>query len=154
MAHDFKKFPELTNRQMTIYYFDSPHRQITDGFIAKVTRVVDGDTIRVMCDFRDFEFPIRFLNSMAPELKEKGGRESKAWLEDQILGEEIYVQVKLDNRVGRWGRLLGIIFHRGFDINEESIRQGHAVAMSESAHTAPLKEDIFNFFKRLEKIKI
>ena len=32
MAHDFKKWPELRNSQMALYYFESPHRQITEDF--------------------------------------------------------------------------------------------------------------------------
>jgi len=51
MAHDFKKFPELTNNQMQIYYFESPHKQITEDFKARVVDVHDGDTIKVEVDF-------------------------------------------------------------------------------------------------------
>ena len=40
MAHDFKLFPELTNAQMDLYYFESPHRQITEDFIGKVVKVI------------------------------------------------------------------------------------------------------------------
>jgi hypothetical protein len=58
MAHDFKKFPELTDGQMLFYYNDSPHKQITQNFSAKCVRVIDGDTISVRVDFRDFEFPM------------------------------------------------------------------------------------------------
>ena len=29
------------------YYFESPHRQITESFDARVNRVIDGDTIEV-----------------------------------------------------------------------------------------------------------
>ena len=63
MAHDFKLFPELTNRQMQEYYFQSPHKQITENFAAKVVKVTDGDTIRVEVDFRDFDFPIRIAET-------------------------------------------------------------------------------------------
>ena len=55
-THDFKRFPELTNGQMGLYYFDSPHKQIAENFFAKVVKVSDGDTIRVKADFRDFNF--------------------------------------------------------------------------------------------------
>ena len=48
MPHDFKLFPELTNSQMQIYYWDSPHKQITKNFMAKVLRVKDGDTIHCL----------------------------------------------------------------------------------------------------------
>ena len=80
MAHDFKKFPELTNNQMQIYYFESPHKQILENFEGEVVKVTDGDTIRVETDFRDFSFPIRFSNILAAELDEPGGIESQSCL--------------------------------------------------------------------------
>lgn len=125
MAHDFKNFPELSNSQMEMYYFQSPHIQITADFRAKVEKVVDGDTIRVSCDFRDFTFPIRFLDTNAPEMNE-GGEESKSWLKNQIEKEEVEILIDKTNRVGKYGRLLGIIFHNGLNINEQSIRAGMA----------------------------
>ena len=73
-TQDFVRFPELTNAQMGLYYFDSPHKQIGEDFFATVVNVHDGDTIRVKTDFRDFTFPIRFSNILAAELKEKGGK--------------------------------------------------------------------------------
>jgi len=54
MAHDFKRFPELTNNQMNLYYFDSPHQQIAEDFDAKVVNVHDGDTVRLEVSWRDF----------------------------------------------------------------------------------------------------
>ena len=77
--HDFKTFPELTNSQMQIYYFQSPHKQIIEPFMAKVVKVTDGDTIRVLWDERDFTFPVRFAELAAPELDERGGPESQSW---------------------------------------------------------------------------
>lgn len=127
MAHNFKLFPELTNRQMQLYYFDSPHQQITDNFDAVVVKVTDGDTIRVETDFRDFSFPIRFSNIAAPEVNEEGGKESKSWLENQIMGEEIMVLVNKQNRVEKWGRLLGEIMHMGININEASKANAHSI---------------------------
>ena len=131
MTHDFKLFPELTNSQMGLYYFDSPHQQIAEDFWAKVTKVIDGDTIRVKCDFRDFDFPIRFSNIMAAELNEKGGIESQSWLEKQILGENVEIIVNPKNRVEKWGRLLGQVRHKGFDMGELSIQNDKSVSLTE-----------------------
>lgn len=130
-THDFKKFPELTNSQMGFFYFDSPHKQITEDFFGKVVKVTDGDTIRVKADFRDFDFPIRFNNILAPELNEEGGRESKSWLENQIMDEEVEIKVKPNLRVGKWGRLLGSVWHNGFDIGELSKQNGHSLNLTE-----------------------
>ena len=57
--HDYKKFPELTNKQINEFGFQSPHKQITEDFDATVVHVTDGDTIRLRTDFRDFTFPLR-----------------------------------------------------------------------------------------------
>ena len=126
MAHDFKKFPELTNSQMQLYYFESPHKQITEDFEAEVVKVHDGDTITLRTSFRDFDFPLRFLNIDAPELNEERGKESRDKLKSFIEGERIDVLINQKNRVDKWGRLLGSVFHRGMDIGDLMMRLGFA----------------------------
>ena len=130
MAHDFKRFPELTNNQMDIYYLESPHKQITDDFIGKVVKVTDGDTIRVTHPERDFDFPVRFQGLAAPELKERGGPESQRWLASQILGKEVDI-ILTEKRVEKWGRLLADVVHHGLNMSEESIDQGHAIPFAD-----------------------
>jgi len=130
MPHDFNRFPELTNSQMNVYYFESPHKQILEDFRATVVKVHDGDTITLRTDFRDFDFPLRFLNTNAPEMSE-GGQEAKSWLEDKILNEEVEILIDKNQRVGKWGRLLGQVFHRGMNVNEESIRAGKATSFDD-----------------------
>lgn len=126
MAHDFKKFPELTDGQMLFYYNDSPHKQITQNFSAKCVRVIDGDTISVRVDFRDFEFPIRFSNTNAPEMSEDDGLASKKWLANQVEGEMVDVIIDEGNRVGKWGRIIGEIICNGVNVNEMSKAVGFA----------------------------
>ena len=132
MAHDFKRFPELTNSQMRIYYWESPHKQITEDFMAKVVKVTDGDTIRVETDFRDFNFPIRFLDTDAPEMETELGPISQRWLENLIMGEEIEVKINPKNRVEKWGRLSGEIYHQGLNLNKLSILEGYAVKFEDA----------------------
>jgi|ETNvirnome_2_300_1030623.scaffolds.fasta_scaffold02244_6 endonuclease YncB( thermonuclease family) len=126
MAHDFTKFPELTNAQMEFYYFASPHKQITEDFRAFCTKVVDGDTIHVDWRERNFTFPVRFLNTNAPEMNENGGKESKSWLEKQILGKDIDIEINPSNRVGKFGRILGTVRSGGMDMSEMSVMLGFA----------------------------
>lgn len=130
MAHDFKRFPELTNSQMQFYYWDSPHKQITEDFTATVTKVIDGDTVRVEWSERDFDFPIRISNLAAPELNEQGGREAQSWLESEVLGEEVFV-ILSPGRVEKWGRILADIIGKGFSMSEMSKITGHGVAWDE-----------------------
>ena len=127
MAHDFIKFPELTNRQMQMYYFQSPHQQITENFLATVLKVTDGDTIRVEVDFRDFSFPVRFLDLAAPEKNEEGGLEALEFLKSEIEGEEVEIRIRKNNRVGKWGRLLGEVFHRGLSMTDLMINSNHGI---------------------------
>lgn len=125
--HDFETFPELTNAQLSFYYFESPHKQIFEDFQAKVVKVHDGDTITVIWSERDFEFPVRFINIAAPELSEGSpGKDAQSWLEDKILNEEITVKINPKNRVDKWGRLLGNIIFRGMDIGVEEMMMGKA----------------------------
>ncbi len=126
MTHDFKLFPELTNSQMEFYYFESPHRQIREGFMAKVVRIIDGDTIDVRWQDRDFNFPVRLRDIDAPELKE-GGVESALWLEKQIKGEEVYIQIDSNLRVGKFGRIIGDVIFGGQSMSDLSLMLGYSV---------------------------
>lgn len=148
MTHDFKKFPELSNRQMEVYYFESPHKQITENFEARVVKVTDGDTIRVKAEFRNFDFPVRFINTAAPERDEPGGKESRNWLEELIFGEDVEIEIDPYNRIGKWGRILGKIKVMGMDVNQMSIDAGHAVAWEDRK-----KSLIPDFNKELENVK-
>ena len=127
MSHDFKLFPELTNHQMQIYYFQIPHKQITEPFMAKVVKVTDGDTIRVLWAERDFDFPVRFAELAAPELNERGGLASQKFLSNEILGEMVEI-LPVKMRVEKWGRLLANVIHLGQDMSALSIDNGHAVS--------------------------
>ena len=124
--HDFDKFPELTNRQLQEMPFQSPHQQIIEGFEADVVRVHDGDTVTLRVPFRDFDFPLRLLGIDAPEMN-AGGEEARDWVRGRIDGERVTVLIDKDNRVDKWGRLLGHIFHRGMNVAEEEINLGLAV---------------------------
>jgi len=124
MAHDFVNFPELTNAQMALYYFDSPHKQIMEDFVCKVVKVHDGDTITLRWHERKFDFPLRFLGIDAPELKDERGHEVKSWLEKKINKEMVEIKIDKSNRVEKWGRLLGNVFFNGLDIGKEMLNLG------------------------------
>ena len=134
--HDFKNFPELTNRQMEIFYFDSPHKQITEDFRARVVKVIDGDTIRVKWEERSFNFPIRLANLAAPEMKEAGGLESQKWLAEKILGKDVDI-VLSPERVEKWGRLLAYVIDGGINMSEESRMFGMAQNWEERGSFIP-----------------
>ena len=121
--HDYENYPELTNKQLQEFHFSSPHPQIVADFSATVIKVHDGDTITLRTDFRDFDFPLRFLDIDAPEMN-AGGEAARDWLKSKILGHEISVSIDTDNRVGRYGRLLGRIFFNGINLGMEMLYLG------------------------------
>jgi len=126
MAWDFDKFPELPTSAASLYYIESPHKQIFHDIRAKVVKVIDGDTIRVEWEKRDFDFPVRLLDIDAPELN-AGGKESQEWLEGWLIDEEIDILIDEKNRVGKFGRLLGTVLLDGLNMNELSIAMGMSV---------------------------
>ena len=145
--HDYVKFPELTNRQIEEFGFESPHKQITEDFEATVLKVVDGDTIRVNTKFRDFDFPIRLLDIDAPEMNE-GGEEARDWLKGRILGKRVDI-IMGQPRVDKYGRLLGKVFSDGLDVAEEERRMGLATSFENRR-----EDEIPDFNKELDKVAL
>lgn len=125
MPHDFKNYPELTNQQMQELQFQSPHKQITEDFFATVVKVHDGDTITLRTSFRNFDFPIRFANIDAPELKD-GGSVTADWVRALLENKEVWIMIDIENRVDKWGRLLGRVVYNGLDVGEQEIYLGLA----------------------------
>ncbi len=124
--HDYKQFPELTNRQLEEFGFESPHQQITEDFMATVVRVHDGDTVTLRTGFRDFDFPLRLLGIDSPEMSE-GGEEARDWLREQVLDNEVEIKINKHERVGKYGRLLGKLISLGMDMGEAELQLGLAV---------------------------
>ena len=126
--HDWKNYPELTNAELGEIGFLSPHTQIESDFEAVVVRVHDGDTVTLRCDFRDFDFPLRFLSIDAPELSTgEAGEVSKHYLQSRAEGCTVRVRIDPNNRVEKYGRLLGDLVVDGLNMSEEMILLGFAL---------------------------
>ena len=123
--HDFKLHPELTNSQMNEEYFNSPHKQIMEDFDATVVKVHDGDTVTLHWKERDFDFQMRLRDIDAPELN-AGGHPAKYHLQGLVEGKEVRILIDPENRVEKWGRLLGDILMGGIEMSEEMVRGGWA----------------------------
>lgn len=142
--HDWIKYPELSNNELNNFGVLSPHPQITEDFTATVKKVHDGDTISLATSFRDFVFPLRFLDIDSPELN-AGGQESRDWLKNKILNEEVQIQIDPNNRVGKYGRLLGRVFYRGLDLGQEELYLGLALRFgTKEEGKIPLMDKIFS----------
>ena len=128
--HDYKNYPELTNSELEEFGFMSPHKQIIEDFRATCIKVHDGDTITLRADFRDFDFPLRFLDIDAPELN-AGGEIARDWLKGMIEGTEVEIRIDPHNRVEKWGRLLGRVVSMGMDMGEAELSLGYCVPYGE-----------------------
>lgn len=142
--HDFKKFPELSNRQMQLYQFESPHPQITETFHAEVVKVHDGDSISVRWEKRDFDTKVRIDEINTPELNEPGGHEAREWLEERILNKTVEIQLN-PKRVEKWGRILGTVHSEGMSVGEELIIHGHATPWDQR-HDGKIRSPIKGIF--------
>ncbi len=123
LEHDYSRYPELTNTQLEEIGFTSPHPQYTQDFEAVVEKVTDGDTITLSTSDRDFLFPLRLLDIDAPEMND-GGEVAKDWLEGQILGQKVTIHIDRNQRVGKYGRLLGKVIFAGMDMGQSMLSMG------------------------------
>ena len=126
--HDFVRFPDLRNAELGTIGFVSPHKQIEEDFDAVVVRVRDGEMMVLRTDFRDFDFPLRFLSVDAPELNTgTPGQEAREYLANLIEGVEVIVKIDRFNRVEKFGRLLGDVVSGGLVVSESMVHAGHAL---------------------------
>ena len=90
--------------------------------VALVTEVVDGDTITVSGGER-----IRLIGIDAPETDEQYYEESKAYLKDKILYQEVELESDITDK-DVYGRSLRYVWFDGELIDAEIVREGLAIA--------------------------
>ena len=61
----------------------------------------------------------------APEMNQ-GGEKARDWLTERIFGKNVQIIIDLRNRVDKFGRLLGHVFHGGSQIGDEMLNLGLA----------------------------
>lgn len=98
-----------------------------DGTSVLVTRVVDGDTIRVQLG--GHEVRVRLIGIDTPEIApgqpmECFGEEASAFTERELEGERVRLEFDVE-RFDRFGRTLAYVFHDDL-FNEELVAQGYA----------------------------
>ncbi len=105
-------------------------------YSAKVTRVIDGDTVDAVVDL-GFDMQckqrVRLFGINAPEcrtrdLSEKAaGLAAKDRLKEMLKENKNHcvIRTKLD-RKGKYGRVLGVLYVGDVDLNESLINEGHA----------------------------
>lgn len=93
------------------------------AFPAKVIKISDGDTITVLSGKEQTK--VRLYGIDAPEKKQDYGQRSKQFLASLIAGQVVEVEPKGKDR---YKRTLGIIHHKGQDINAQMVLNGYAWA--------------------------
>jgi endonuclease YncB( thermonuclease family) len=95
-----------------------------------VTHVIDGDSIRVKVDGREYE--LRYIGIDAPEMVGENpfaGRESKAANQVLVDGREVLL-FRDFSETDRYGRLLRYVFVGTEFINYRLVQEGQAIAKS------------------------
>jgi len=94
----------------------------------KVVRVYDGDTIKV--EHQDIEIKVRLMGIDAPETSKKKGQPSQPYgqaakkhLTGLIYGTMVDIK---GYGLGRYNRLLGVVYLKGKNINLEMVKAGLA----------------------------
>jgi len=94
-------------------------------FTGMVTDVIDGDTIRVGAQ------SIRFTLASTPEPHEFGGMDAKKFVEGICpVGSEALVDEDDGQTEGSYGRIVGVIYCNGVNLNEAVIEGGHGYLAS------------------------
>ncbi len=87
--------------------------------IGKVTKVIDGDTVKVEGQ------SIRFALASAPELSEFGGETAREFIEEICpVGSSVLVDEDGGQTQGIYGRIIGVIYCNGANLNEELVDSG------------------------------
>ena len=93
------------------------------AFSAKVVKISDGDTITILQNKEQTK--VRLYGIDSPEKKQDYGQRSKQFLASLIAGQIVEVEPKGKDR---YRRTLGIIYHKGQDINAQMVLNGYAWA--------------------------
>lgn len=87
-----------------------------------VIGISDGDTVTILTK-GNVEKKIRLGNIDAPEKGQPWGQRAKQALSSKIYKKLIFVE---EQEIDRYGRLVGIIFFEGRNINKELVKDGYA----------------------------
>ena len=110
---------------------------------AKVTRVIDGDTIVIEGSYR-----VRYIGIDTPEIHpEAEAFGIEAWQANRQLVEGERVRLERDiSETDKYGRLLRYVYIDDIMVNAELVRQGLA-----QAKAYPLDTKYHDYFKKLEE---
>ena len=100
----------------------------------KVARVIDGDTIQVLSDGR--QYTVRLIGADTPETKhptkavQRFGQEASAFTTAALDGQTVQLEIdRTGDTRDRYGRLLRSVYLNGDNFNARLIREGYAHAI-------------------------
>ena len=129
--------------------------------IAKVVRVVDGDTLDVIFDL-GFDVMlkqrIRMFGIDTPEsrtrdkVEKKFGLASKKYLKDNIaIAKDVVCKTHVRDARGKFGRVLGTVVCDGEDINQGMVDSGFAVKYYGQSKTDVEQQHMINRQKLIDE---
>jgi micrococcal nuclease len=101
-----------------------------DALEGKVTRVSDGDTLWVAVDSKRKPLKLRLQGLDAPEICQRWGKQAQQALSARLLGQAVRVNILARDP---YQRSLARITHRGQDVGQWLVGQGHAWSYSYQA---------------------
>jgi micrococcal nuclease len=105
-------------------------------FTGIVTSVIDGDTIKV--DGKS----IRFAMASSPELNEPGGIEARNFIETICSVGSIATVDEDDGQTqGSYGRILGVVYCNGFNLNADLLDVGHGYLITNFCRNSEFAND-------------
>ena len=94
---------------------------VGDQLSGRVTRVVDGDTIRFISN--GVNYKVRLASIDAPESDQPWGINASRSLSDSILRKNVSVHIE---DVDKYERIVGTIWHEKRNVNLGMVQSGHA----------------------------
>jgi micrococcal nuclease len=92
-------------------------------FEARVTRVVDGDSLWVAAKPSGAPVELRLLGIDAPEICQAWGAQSRAALEELVMNKGVVVHTQGHDT---HGRTLGTVYVGALNVNKAQVQEGHA----------------------------
>ena len=112
----------MTKTLYIILLFFSAQLIFAAEIIGKVVGISDGDTITII-DTSNSRYRIRLDRIDAPERRQPFGEKSKQYLSALIFGKQVRIEY---GKKDRYGRILGVVFCGGQEINLVMVQHGMA----------------------------
>jgi len=98
--------------------------QDTKTYQAKVVKITDGDTIKVLKSGNE-QVKIRLAGIDCPEKKQPWGTKAKHAISDLVAGKTVMIEV-ID--IDRYQRIIGRVFLNDINVNRALVQGGHCWA--------------------------